>query len=559
MIAKASALQKDGRLPEALALLNGFLKNNPSDIEALKRLALVQMQTGAAAEAFETVRAAQKIRPQSKSVLQVLAVAAMGVGEWAVAIQCFEVLTKDTPDFALYYQEWSRAEYELRNVSRAIARYQDFLSKITKATPEHHFVLGRLFFQNRQPAKAARALDTVLAGGFVNSEMLAIRANCYLHAGAQDEAKAFFERAIEMNPDNVEAHLQYRQLVKTGADDPIFEQMQALQAKGTLAPEKEMILNFLLGNLHNGLKEYEKAFPYYQKGNKIGTGINAAAGHVYDAKKVAEEFDLQNKAFASKPINGPAGGDAGSELPVFIVGMPRSGTTLLEQIITAHPKVEGRGELDSMHYIYSECEEVLQKSPAFDMGKILHEKGNEWRARYLEALAPSKAETSRVSDKLPANFRSLGLISALFPKAKIIHIRRNPLDTSVSIFNNIFDKGHPYATDLVNIGDYYRQYKGQMAVWKEKLSIPILEIDYEDLVTHQEEKSKEVIAFLGLDWDPVCLNFHTQKKAAMTISSIQVRKPMTTSAIARWKRYKAFLAPLEEGLGKDQTALAKSK
>ncbi|MCH8348386.1 MAG: sulfotransferase, partial [Proteobacteria bacterium] len=184
-------------------------------------------------------------------------------------------------------------------------------------------------------------------------------------------------------------------------------------------------------------------------------------------------------------------------------------------------------------------------------------KGKEWRDRYLEALAAGNPETRRVTDKLPANFRSLGLIAALFPRARIIHIQRNPLDTSISIFCNMFDKGHPYATDLASIGDYYRQYNDLMGYWKEVLSVPILDIRYEDLVAHQEQKSREVISFLGLEWDPACLEFHKLEQAAMTISSIQVRKPMNTSSIARWKRYRDFLAPLDKALGADLVKTAK--
>jgi tetratricopeptide (TPR) repeat protein len=481
----------------------------------------------------------------------------MGAGEWAVAIQCFEVLTGADPGFALYYQEWSRAEYELNNISRAIARYQDFLKHIPKVAPEHHFTLGRLFFQNRQPGKAATVLDQVLKGGFVNSELLAIRANCYLHAGSQSRAKEFFERALKLDPDNVEAHLQLRQLVETRAGDPIFEQLQTLAGKPTLARERKMILNFLLGNLHHGLKAYNKAFPYYQKGNITGGEINASAGYVYDSKAVAAEFAALREVFSPKIFKtlGDKGSD--SELPVFIVGMPRSGTTLLEQIISAHPRAEGRGELDTMHYISTEFEDKLKETPSAGVKKILGEKGQEWQDRYVEALAPENPETRRVTDKLPANFRNLGLITALFPQARIIHIRRNPLDTSISIFCNMFDKGHPYATGLANIGDYYRQYNDLMAYWKEALPIPILDIRYEDLVAHQEQKSREVISFLGLEWDPACLEFHKLERAAMTISSIQVRKPMNTSSIARWKHYRAFLAPLEKGLGADLTKMAK--
>jgi len=555
LIAQASALQAEGKLAEAGALLDKILKSNPGDVEALKRLALVRIQSGAFTEGYETAKAAQKIKPHSKSVLQILAIAAMGVREWAEAVRCFEVLTRADPDFALYYQEWSKAEYELNNYARAIERYQDFLKKIPKATPEHHFTLGRLYFQNRQPARAARALDQVIEAGFAHAELFAIRANCYLHAGNQKLAKEFFERAIELDPDNVEAHLQYRQLVETKAGDAIFERLKVLRNKPDLGREQRMIANFLLGNLYHGLKDYDSAFPYYLKGNELNAEINTAAGYVYDSKAVGKEFARLRERFSPETFKALSYKGSDSTLPVFIVAMPRSGTTLLEQIITAHPKAEGRGELDTMHFIHSECTNLLEASG--NLQNILGDKGGEWQDRYLAALAPKDPETLRVTDKLPANFRSLGLIAALFPKAKIIHIRRNPLDTCISIFCNMFDKGHPYATGLEAVGDYYRQYTALMEYWKEVLPIPILDVRYEDLVADQEQKSREIISYLGLEWDPACLEFHKQKKAAMTMSSIQVRKPMNASSIARWKRYEKYIQPLEKGLGEHLNKMAK--
>lgn len=536
-----------GRLQEAYALYQKVLTLEPSNLEALKRISVLMLQGGQAAGAFETIKKARELRPKSKSVMEIFGAAAMAAGEFGLGVRAFENLSKVKPVNPLYFAEWSRAEYELNNYRRAIARYLDFLKYTPAPKPENHFVLGRLYFRNRQPLEAAKWLDKAMAAGFENSEILAIRANCYIHEGDEAKALQFFERAIKLDPDNVEAHYQHRNLIKTEAGDPIFAHLEGLKDNPKITGTPEVNLYFMLGKMYQRLGEDDRAFDNYQIANQKTEAIYAGQGTSYDPKKVAGEFEVLKNTFSKTTLAGLDNQGSDSEMPVFIVGMPRSGTTLLEQIITAHPLAEGRGELDAMHYIHVELEEGLRAGKTLE--SLLKENGKAWQKSYLDALAPSKGIT-RVSDKLPANFRSLGLISLLFPKAKIIHIHRNPFAVGFSIFGNLFDTGHPYSTSLKNIGDYTRQTLDLIEYWKAELDLPILELAYEDLVADQEAKSKEVIKFLGLDWDPACLEFHKQDTAAMTLSSIQVRKPMTSKSVDRWKRFEKHLGLLEEGLGK---------
>ena len=535
-----------GHLQDAFTLYNKVLALDPKNIETLKRLSILMLQGGQAGEAYATIKRARELRPKSKSVMEIFGAAAMANKDFGNAIRAFEGLTKVKPVNPLYFAEWSKAEYELNNYARAIARYQDFLKYTPAPRPEDHFVLGRLYFRNRQPLEAAPWLDKAMAGGFENSEILAIRANCYIHAGDEQKALRFFERAILLDPDNVEAHYQHRNLIKTEAGDPIFQHLESLKGNPKIIGTPEINLYFLLGKMYQRLGEDDRAFENYQRANQKTEALYVKQGAAYNSAEVASAFELLKKAFSRAALAGLAYQGSDSELPVFIVGMPRSGTTLLEQIISAHPKAEGRGELDAMHFIHVEVEAGLRAGKTLE--SLLNENGKAWQKSYLEALAPREG-VARVSDKLPANFRSLGLISLLFPKARIIHIQRNPFDVGFSIFSNLFDTGHPYSTSLKNIGDYSRQTLDLLEFWKAELESPILDLAYEDLVSDQEQKSREVIEFLGLDWDPACLEFYTQDFAAMTLSSIQVRKPMTSKSVARWKRFQGHLGPLEEGLG----------
>lgn len=554
LLTKAVSAHGAGHLKDAFELYNQVLAIDPSSLEGLKRISVLMLQGGQVAEAFETIKKAQKIRPKSKSVMEIFGASAMAAGEFGLAVRAFENLSKVKPVNPLYFAEWSRAEYELNNYRRSIAAYQQFLKFTSSPRPEDHFVLGRLYFRNRQPLEAAKSLDKALKGGFENSEILAIRANCYIHAGDEQKALRFFERAIKLDPDNVEAHYQHRNLIKTEAGDPIFKHLESLKGNPKITGTPEINLYFLLGKMYQRLGEDDRAFENYQIANQKTGALYARQGAAYDADQVREDFNLLKKVFSKAALGELDYQGSDSEMPVFIVGMPRSGTTLLEQIISAHPLAEGRGEMDAMHYIHIKMEEGLASGKTLE--SLLKSNGKAWQKSYLEALAPGQGVT-RVSDKLPANFRSLGAISLLFPKAKIIHIHRNPLDVGFSIFGNLFDTGHPYSTSLKNIGDYSRQTLDLLDYWKAGLAIPILDLAYEDLVSDQEQKSREIIDFLGLEWDPACLEFHKQDFAAMTLSSIQVRKPMTSKSIGRWKRFEQHLGPLEEGLGEALAVKAK--
>ncbi len=541
----------EGRFPDAYKLYNEILETDPSNIEALKRLSVLMMQTGQNQIAYETIKRGQRLKPKSRSVMEIFGAAAMANEDYAMAVRVFEALAKNKPVNPLYFSELSQAEYGLKNYKRAIARFQEFLKHTPNPKPRDYFVLGRLYFLDRQPWQATQWLDKALEGGFENSEILAIRANCYIHDGDQATAIKFFERALELDPDNVEAHYQHRNLIKTEAGDPIFARLEGLKGSPKIIGTPEINLYFLLGRLYQRVGEDDQAFENYLIANQKTEIYNLAQGAAYDAKATAAEFALLKKAFSRTALKEVSFKGSDSEVPVFIVGLPRSGTTLLEQIISAHPKAEGRGELEEMHFIHLELEKGLKGKKSLQ--RLLDENAADWQTRYLKALDP-KEGVQRITDKLPANCRDLGLISLLFPKARVIHIHRNPMDVGFSIFSNPLATGHPYSTSLKNIGDYIWRTLDLMAYWKKELPIQILDLAYEDLVANQKKVSKEVIGFLGLEWDPVCLEFHTQDRAAMTLSSIQVRKPMTAKSVARWKRFEKHLAPLKAGLG---PALAK--
>jgi hypothetical protein len=235
-------------------------------------------------------------------------------------------------------------------------------------------------------------------------------------------------------------------------------------------------------------------------------------------------------------------GGIASELPVFVVGMPRSGTSLTEQILASHPQVHGAGEL--LYWIFAADAEraatLEQRAGSIaELGRA-----------YLEGLATQAPDASRVVDKLPVNFRHIGLIHAALPGARFIHLERNPLDTCLSIYFQGFSAAHPYATDFGDLAHYYQEYRRLIAHWRAVLPPrTLLDVQYEDLVDNPEDWSRRMLAHIGLPWDSRCLEFHRTDRPVLTASNWQVRQPINKRSVERWRRYEQFIAPLREALG----------
>jgi Sulfotransferase family len=240
-----------------------------------------------------------------------------------------------------------------------------------------------------------------------------------------------------------------------------------------------------------------------------------------------------------------------SEIPVFIVGMPRSGTTLTEQIASSHPQIHGAGELYKMRQVAGRMNfnrrnvQLFAKAIAeLDATKTLVLAND-----YLGHLKTHSLTASRIVDKMPHNFELVGLIALLFPNAKIIHCKRDPIDNSVSCFMNAFSEAHGYNTDQKNLGLYYREYHRLMLHWKKLLPDQIYENTYENMVADQTGETRRLIDYLGMPWDDTCLRYEENDRTVNTISRWQVRQPIYTTSVKRWKNYEGKLQPLIEALG----------
>jgi hypothetical protein len=307
-----------------------------------------------------------------------------------------------------------------------------------------------------------------------------------------------------------------------------------------LPPSEHTALQFALGKAYADLGDHERSFQHLLQAN-----AQKRQQIAYDEAATLAAFGRIHGAFTAELIAAKHALGHPSSLPIFIVGMPRSGTTLTEHILASHPAVFGAGELD---HFYQEVVTRIWNPADIAAPSLSGVTGPHLRkgaARYLAKLGRAAPAAERIVDKMPSNFRFLGLIHLALPNARIIHVRRDPLDTCISCFSVHFAGDHPYAYDLGELGRYYRAYERLMEHWRRLLPPHVLlEIRYEDLVADLDREARRIVAHCGLEWNASCLDFHATQRSVRTASARQVRQPLYQSSIGRWRQYGQHLAPL---------------
>jgi tetratricopeptide (TPR) repeat protein len=308
--------------------------------------------------------------------------------------------------------------------------------------------------------------------------------------------------------------------------------------------EDRQLAHLTAAEVFDRLGRYDDAFSHAQAAHN-------ANRRPYDARVMRELVDQTIEYFAGKKLHDLPRASHGSRRPVFIVGMPRSGTTLVEQILASHPDVYGAGELS---FIREAANLVVASSqPAEFPGCLdgLPLRGcNELAGRILVGLENLNHTARYVTDKMPQNFMFLGLIAMLFPESHVIHCKRDPIDTCLSCYLTHFTLGHEFAQDLTHLGDYYLQYQRLMSHWRDTLRMPIIEVRYEDVVSDLEGQTRRLLQLLDLPWDSRCLEFHKTPRLVATASLHQVRRPLYSRSVGRWRNYEKHLSPLKVALAR---------
>jgi len=488
------------------------------------------------------------------------------LGARADAAQSYTAATAIQPDFAEAFSNLGNALLELGRLGEAEIACRRAV-ELAPALPEAHFNLGNIHRAAHQAEAAAAAYREAVAlrPGYAAAWCnLGLTVQAFDHAEAEacchqalqadpelpqalvfladivsdqgkfSEAEALLRRAIANVPDMAAAWAGLALLRKmTQADRPWLEKAEQIAA-GNLTAEEAAHLQFAIGKFLDDLKDYEQAFVHYQRANdlsKLLTPAYVAASEekIADdlcARYTSQFFNVRNKT-------------PDSRLPVFVLGMPRSGTSLAEQIIAAHPQAFGAGELPFWQFAASELD--VAPPPNFE------ERLQKLSADYLTRLQKMAPQASRVVDKMPGNFRQIGLIHAAFPEARFIHMRRNPVDTCLSIYFQHFGSAHTYANDLNNLAHYYLQYRRLMAHWQSAIGSEfILDLRYEDLVGDQEASTRRLLDFIGLPWNDACLDFNAVGNTVGTASKWQVRQKIHQASVERWRHYESHLTPLLE-------------
>lgn len=386
---------------------------------------------------------------------------------------------------------------------------------------------------------STRAIE--LEGG--NKSVMASHAFVLEAAGELDAAWALVRRLLDAGYTPPRVAMLYGRMSRwRGESARALELIQRLLGDGTSQPHQRAGLHHAAAELLDVLGRYDEAFAHASQGNRLKPAA-------YDPLAARATIDGMISYFTRPHLRRLPRATYRSDKPVFIVGMPRSGTSLVEQILGSHPQVHGAGELDFINRIGQGMLAMLGAQPhqyPWCIDRLTIDQADGLAQVYIDPLVALRPDALRITDKMPLNFVHLGLIAILLPEARVIHCRRDAMDTCLSCYMTHFTTGNEFASDLTHLGLFYREYQTLMSHWKEVLDLPILDVDYEQVVAQPEAQARRMIEFLDLEWDEHCVRFYESRRSVATASVEQVRQPAYTSSVGRWTHYEKHLAPLKQ-------------
>ena len=408
--------------------------------------------------------------------------------------------------------------------------------------PEAHNAFGQVeqALGRFEPALAAYDRACTLPGTALETSLLN-RATLLMEFGRTAEAQVAFNALTDAFPNSVQGWAGQIDLRRVEANDPAVTRLQTLLAgDGRRSLNDRMALHFALGKAFLDLGDSGQAFRHLDEGNRL-----KRATFTYDPDATSRWMAAIAATFTPALLEAKAGCGDPSGLPVFVLGMPRSGTTLIEQILASHPDVHGAGELRQMQIVVDEIGAFPDAVPDLPPERL-----RQLGATYLARVRPLASYHRHVLDKMPSNFFYAGLIRLVLPQARIIHCRRDPVDTCLSCYTKLFGGEQAFAYDMTELGRFHRDYQALMSHWRTVLpATHFLEVDYEAVVDDLESEARRMLAFLGLPWNEGCLRFHETERPIRTASVNQVRQPLYRSSAGRWRAHAAQLRPLLKALG----------
>jgi len=502
---------------------------------------------GGIAKAERLTREVLKKDPTDVVAIRLLADIGAKVGQYRDARNLLERCLELAPDFHMARYSYAMVLFRSQDLEAALEQ-MNILLRAEPMNPNYLILKSSVLVRKGDHVEALKLHEHLLkhypsqAGPYMNY------GHTLKSVGRLEEAIQAYRKSIELSPRMGESYWSLANLKTFRFSDEDIAQMRSQVVEEGGDPDEQAHLAFALGKAYEDRKDYDESFHFYERGNAI-----RSTHHRHNAKKNVFDSVRQIKTLDRTFFEARKGFGCPAPDPIFVVGLPRAGSTLLEQILASHSQVEGTAELPDIIAISRKLAQKTREHPAGKYPEILTElSADQFRELghgYIESTRIQRSNLPFFIDKMPNNFRHIGLIHLILPNAKIIDARRHPMAGCFSGYKQLFARGQTYTYNLTDIGRYYRDYVTLMDHWDDVLPGRVLRVQYEEMVADTEKQIRRVLDYCGLEFEEQCLRFYETKRTIRTPSSEQVRQPVYTEGVDQWRNYEKHLGPLKEALG----------
>ena len=542
---QAVAAERREDWPTANRLYHTVADAFPMHAPTFQRLGLLALHLGRPNDAVDYFHRSLSIDPTDAVCLNNLGNVSRELGQLQAAISAYRQALELQPGYASALSNLADILASLDDHTKAVKSYRDLLS-LQPDDAEAWQALGLSLLELGEEAESKKALEEALRLKPGDPEILNALGVAYQYEGDLKAARRLYLASIDSDRGFVRAYENLVRAGKMNVDDlALVEPIEKIANDESMDGESRLIARFALGKLYDDCADCDKAFENFSLGN---AQMNRLVD--FDATKHSDWIDKVIGEYTEEFLLSRSGEGSPTTRPVFVIGMIRSGTSLVEQIMASHSQVCGMGELAEISEMVTNLPRVLGSSAGYPacLPRLDAHAIQAAACKYLQYLADHDVQSFRVIDKMPANFLHLGFIATLLPNARIIHCQREPLDVCLSIYFNRFARGQNYSYDFENIAAYYADYLRLMDHWKKVLPVEILDVQYERLVADLERESRRILEYCDLNWENACLAFHLNRRPVRTASSWQVRQPLHRASVGRWRSYDPYLDELKKAL-----------
>ena len=511
----------------------------PGNATIYQGLALSLMRLGRYGDVLKVTQTALDLNPQLNQAYEIGVAAATALRKWALVIQFAEAWRQNSKNTAAL-KALAGGYFETGEYDNARTAYRQLL-KATDNAVENLTSFGRFCLSIQDFAAAETLLKKAYEAAPCDPMVNFALSRLHMFLGDTQQAIKFCEAALDIDPGAVTTIAQFVKLKNGDVGDDILATLKSRLSDDFLSPEHKALAEFAIADVYYNRREARNAIKYYDKANTTSRRAQSAEGLIYNADLNSKLRDSEDRFYHKSDSDWQFA--AGPVVPIFIIAMPRSGTTLVESILAAHPSVYGAGEINALPNVHDAIATWSRSTGATSIREASIEQRNQWRDQYFNAL-PHVDGAKWIVDKQLANIRSIGLMRALIPEARVIYIRRNPVETAFSIYRHNFGKVWSYATDMHDTIHAYGVAELTAKNWIAQAPDAITFCQYEYLVAEFEIEARRLVAHCGIDWRDECLEFHNSNRPVATFSALQVRNPVQKKKIASTELYGFALDPL---------------